>query len=300
LTFRRSTNSVSGSFLEEIFENGRRYAHESYYLPNDEPEEIRASITHQTYFAALSNNLTFHRLRPQRYRILDVGAGPGDWAIAMAEQMPESQIVASDIWPFEPHDIPQNLYYRIEDARQEWTYSEPFDYIFMRGLVGAFSDWKFIYEQAYKHGTDGAVLEISDWSLVKHNTDVSDSYLDIFNAACQSAAENAGISLGLEHMQKQILEETGFRVFRSASIDIPVGQWHQNPRMKLLGKLAFVSVLEGLESQSLRLLTKYLDWPVEEVQDLCQKVQEELAQPDVRPSLTCQVVVARKLLAFDA
>ena len=227
--------------------------------------------------------------------MLDVGAGPGDWAIAVAELLPNAEIVATDIWPFEPTDIPQNLYYQIDDARAEWNYTEPFDLIHMRGLAGAFPNWQFIYTQAYNHTTDDGIIEIADWTPIRYNRDEPDSYLHIYNAACQSAAERAGISLDLEHLQKEQVEQTGFRIIRTAVIEVPIGPWHPDPRKTSLGRMALVAAMEGLEAQSLRLLTKYLSWSVEDVRDLCEKVKAEMS-PELQPTLSCHFVVARKLV----
>lgn len=296
LNFRRtSIKSISDSVFEEIFENGRRYADGDYFLPNDDDEETRASIVHQAYIAALMGELSLNRIPPTTPRVLDVGAGPGDWAIAVAELLPNAEVVATDIWPFEPTDIPQNLYYQIDDAREEWNYTEPFNLIHMRGLAGAFPDWDFIYAQAYKHTTDFGILEIADWTSIRYNREEPDSYLHIYNGACQSAAEKAGISLNLEHLRKEKIEEVGFRILRRATIEVPIGPWHPDPRKASLSKMALVAAMEGLEAQSLRLLTKYLDWSVEDVKDLCNKVKDEMSV-ELQPTLTCQFVVARKIV----
>lgn len=251
-------------------------------------------MCHQVYIAALSGRLTFHRMKPDVSRMLDVGANPGDWAIAVAERYPQAEVVATDLGPCELADLPPNLVFQVDDAREEWTYAEPFDYIHIRGMAGAFSDWKFIYDQACKHLGEDGILEVVDRGPVHHNTSVPDSYLDIYNAACQQAAELSGVSLGAEHLRREVIEEVGLRIFRSATVEIPVGQWHPDRRQKSAGRMALVGSLERLEAQSMRLLTKYLDWSAEDVKDLCEKVTEEILLQDTKPSMTCTFVIARK------
>ena len=69
-----------------------------------------------------------------------------------------------------------------------------------------------------------------------------------------------------------------------------------DPRKASLGKLALVAMLERLEAQSLRLLTKHMGWEVDAVKDLCQKVKAEVIRPDAKVAVTCTFVLARKLL----
>ena len=294
-----SIKSMPMDDIEEIHENGRRYANRSYFLPNDEAEEIRSSIMHQTYLSALSGYLTFHRVPPDISRILDIGSGSGDWAIAMAEQYPNCEIVATDIWPFQPAGIPPNLMYELDDARLEWDFLDKFDYIHIRGLAGAFEDWSVIYKQIHAACSDDGVVEIVDLSFVKYKVAKPDSALQRYNDILAKAAALAKLSLSLDHLQEQVIQGAGFRVFRKVSIEIPIGQGQSNPQKESLGKLALVTVLEGLEAQSLRLLTTHLGWTVEQVEDLCEEVKEEIMRARLEPFVTCQIVVAKKIPSFE-
>ena len=250
---------------------------------------------HQMCTMALSGKLTLHRIKDNVSRILDIGANPCDWAIAVAEKYPECQVVATDLFPHQPSELPPNIEFEIDDAREEWTYTDPFDYIHIRTLGGAWSDWQFIYQQAHKHLAPDGWVEVVDRGTVHHNTPVSNSYLEIYNGACETAANSAGISFELNHLHRERIEEVGLRVFRSITVEIPIGQWPADPQQKSIGRLALVGTLERLEAQSLRLLTKYLSWSPEQVKELCEKVMEELLHPEAKPSMPCTFVVARKL-----
>ncbi|KAJ5443553.1 uncharacterized protein N7458_007425 [Penicillium daleae] len=54
----KSTRSYSSKSLQHIHENGRRYAEETYFMPNDEAELTRLNIVHQIYLILLDNTLT--------------------------------------------------------------------------------------------------------------------------------------------------------------------------------------------------------------------------------------------------
>lgn len=293
---RNSTKSFTGSAVEQLFENGRRYCSESYYMPNDDEEQTRLAITHQAFLLLLDGQLTMSRVSHDLERILDIGTGTGEWAVAMAERFPEAEIIATDISVCQPTDVPPNLFFELDDAQEEWTYSEPFDLIHVRGLSGAFGDWPSIYAGACKHLRSGGYFEIADFGAISLSESIPDSYLSIFNGACQSAAEKAGTPSGLEHLRKTVLERAGLSVVKSKVFDVPLGTWSPDPRKKVLGKMTLISALEGLEAKSLRFLTRDLEWKEEDVRSLCDKVKEEIMRPGVRAFIPCQFVVARKVL----
>ena len=229
-------------------------------------------------------------------RILDIGSGTGEWAIAISERFPAAEVVAIDITGCQPTEVPPNLFFEVDNALQEWTYTEPFDFIHIRGLTGAFSDWGPLYSAVQTHLRPGGSLEVADFGPIRLNQDIPDSYLTAFTGAYLSAAEKAGISVGLEHMRKPILENAGLSVIKSKVFEVPLGTWSPDPRKKTAGKMALISALEGLEAMSLRLLTRELGWKEHDVRSLCTEVQEELMRPDVRAVMPCQFICARKLM----
>lgn len=267
-------------------------------MPNDDEEQTRLAINHQAFLLVLEGKLTLSRVSPGVTRILDIGTGSGDWAIAMSENFPEAEIIATDISAFQSNEVPPNVFFEVDDAQEEWTYSELFDFIHIRGLTGAFKDWPAIYTSALNHLRPGGFLEVSDFGLISVKDSIPDSYISAFNGACQSAAEKAGTPIGLDHLKKSTIEAAGLSVVRSRVIDVPLGTWSPDRRKAVAGKMALVSALEGLEATSLRLLTRELAWKQEDIRDLCEKVKEEIMRPGVRAYAPCQFVVARKLFVY--
>ncbi|KAL8691422.1 MAG: hypothetical protein Q9218_003358 [Villophora microphyllina] len=292
-----STKSLSlgGSIFEQIIENERGYANESYFMPCDEQEQTRLAITYQCFTSILNGQLSFQSIPRSVKRLLEIGTGTGDWAIAVAERFPNAEVIATDITCFQPTDVPPNVFFEIDDAQEEWTYTEPFDFIHIRGLSGAFSNWSAVYAQAYQHLQTNGILEVADFGTISLGEPIVDSYLSIYNGACTSAAEKSGDALGFDHMKKAVIENAGFSIAKSRTFEVPLGAWSPDPRKKVAGKMALIATLEGLEATSLRLLTRHLGWKAEDVRDLCGKVQGELMRPDLRPSIPCQFTVARKL-----
>lgn len=293
---RGSTRSISGVEIEQHFENGRRYCNEDYYMPNDEQEQTRLAITYQAYFSVLGDQLTLGPIPRSAKRILEVGTGTGDWAIAVAERYPRAEVIALDITTsFHPASGPPNVTFELDDAQDEWTDTEPFDFIHIRGLAGAFSNWGAIYGEVSKHLRPGGCFEIADSGMVRLTNEPSHSYLSIFNSAIQSAAEKAGTPLGSDHLKKSVLENAGLSVVKSKTFDVPLGIWSPDPRKKVQGKMALISTLEGLEATSLRLLTRHMGWKEGDVRDVCEKVKEEVMAPGANAYLPLQFVVGRNI-----
>lgn len=84
-----------------MHENGRTYGNKTYYCPcpfgSDLREQDRLFFQHQIFVHALQGRFTTTRLLPSTRRILDLGTGPGHWAIAMAQTNPRAEVVGIDL-----------------------------------------------------------------------------------------------------------------------------------------------------------------------------------------------------------
>jgi SAM-dependent methyltransferase len=251
-------------------------------MPNDEAEQTRLNIVHQIYLILLNGNLTAVPISSGAPRILDIGTGPGDWVIEMSALHPEATFIASDIGVFDAGighiDLP-NVFFQLDDARDEWTYDQPFDLVHLRGLSGAFQDWRHIYEQAFKHLNPGGYIEVSDEDPAGDTVTLpnsNNSYLSIYASAMRSAAEAAGYPRDLSHLRPAMLSAAGFVDVRVLEREVPIGLWPVDIQEKTLGKMVLIALLEGLEAYSLRHLTATSKWTPDQVRDLCDKVKREL------------------------
>lgn len=248
----------------------------------------------------LDGRLTVVSPPPSVTRILDVGSGQGDWALAMAEQYPDAQIVATDVSVFDSHFLglaPPNVLFEIDDAEEEWTYHEPFDLVHARHLTRAVADWPAFYAQAYRHLKPGGLIHIGESDLSQDCLRIPNgppnSYTSIFCSAIDSATEAAGYPRGMEHACASALTAAGFTDIRVFDMEFPIGPWPTDPRRKTLGKMSLITLLESLEAFSMRLLTKYAGWNAEDVLDLCDKVKMEVGNWE-RASCSMRYIVAAK------
>jgi SAM-dependent methyltransferase len=294
------TSTRSEELRRGVVENDRRYCNDTYFMPNDEIEQTRLSIVHQIFLLLLHGELTKVPVPAGACRILDVGTGPGDWTLEMAEQYPDAEIVATDISVFDSGPARMgmpNVCFQLDNAEDEWTYRDPFDLVHLRGLSGAFRDWSSVYRRAFQHLKPGGYIEIADADPAADAIHVpnapKDSYGSILIAAMRSAADVAGYPRDGDHLRPRALTAVGFEDVRTSEMTVRVGTGLQDPRERSIGKMALVGLLEGLEARSIRPLTATGNWTPDEVRDLCEKVKTELiATPGL--TLTVRFLTGRK------
>ncbi|KAJ5095104.1 hypothetical protein N7532_007395 [Penicillium argentinense] len=303
----KSTRSCASTTLPQIHENGRRYCSTVYFMPNDETELTRLNITHQIYLILLDGCLTTVPFNPKSTpRILDVGTGPGDWAIEMSAEFPNAEIIASDIGVFDSglgHLSLPNVDFQLADAQSEWTYHSPFDLVHIRGLSGAFLDWGRIYRQAFAHLKPGGYIEVADSDPAGEtisfgeNTHSENSCLKEYTSTLREIAKEAGYPRDLEHLQTSALSAAGFVDVRVLERTIPIGLWPEDDQEKTLGKMALIALLEGLEAYALRPLTASGRYTSDEARQLCERVQEEvLGSSGLR--ITVKIVTGRRPASY--
>ncbi|KAL2181316.1 S-adenosyl-L-methionine-dependent methyltransferase [Thermothelomyces heterothallicus CBS 202.75] len=298
-----SARTLYAEDFDFVIENGRQYCGD-YFLPIDQTEQTRQYVIHQVYLKLFNLELTTVPLENPTY-ILDVGTGIGEWAIGMAEKYPQCEVFGTDIAPIQPtHQVPFNVEFHIENAEEEWIRpANAVDLVHLRNMQGAFSDWSFIYSQAFACIKPGGWIEVIDWEDFLAEENFLSFYPEgsapyIFVNALLEAAELAGKPRDSRHLNKNLLTEAGFVDIQDSVYDLGIGSRENSS----YGKFWFFSVITGIEPTALRLLTKYLGWDPDDVRELCEKVAQEIKavadDPDRADAFVVKlrVVVGRKPL----
>ncbi|KAJ4358925.1 hypothetical protein N0V95_002631 [Ascochyta clinopodiicola] len=170
-----------------------------------------------------------------------------------------------------------------------WHFSEPYDFIHLRNMKGAFSHWEEVYAEIHKSLLPGGWIEVADWDMGAVPMDPATSDPALFPvptlrklyASMMEASFRSGRPLGLFYMHPTYLKEAGFTDIRATHVNVPLGQWAEDEEQRRVGKLMLVVVMEGFEASLLRLLTKYGDkervWSAEEVRADIARAQQEVA-----------------------
>ncbi|KEY74257.1 hypothetical protein S7711_00414 [Stachybotrys chartarum IBT 7711] len=109
----------------------------TYFAPIDEQEIGRLETMHGVFRVVFDGRLIFPPVRSPR-RILDCGSGGGDWAVEVAEQYPESEVLGIDVSPHTmPTYSPPNAEFQIDDLNGRFTFqSNHFDVVHSQMMAG--------------------------------------------------------------------------------------------------------------------------------------------------------------------
>ncbi|CAZ85959.1 unnamed protein product [Tuber melanosporum] len=282
--YASGTTSLKSSALSYVYENGRRYhgwRQGRYAMPNDEDEQNRMDLQHHVCLLALDGNLHAAPIEDPR-RILDLGTGTGIWAIDAADAYPRARVIGTDLSPIQPSLVPPNLHFEVDDIEETWEFADnTFSYIHIRQLTGFIKDWARLYAQALRCLKPGGYFEIQDFvdpfccddgSLPK------DNILRKWPEYWIQAARAAGYPMpGTSHVEA--MEASGFEAVDSKRVKIPCGPWPKDKAAKVLGIYYLQHGIEGGESLSMGMFTRYLGWTKKQVDDFLDEALRELKNP---------------------
>ena len=104
------------------------------------------------------------------------------WLIWTGDQYPLAEILGTDLSPTQSTwwvrsswvksrstdwcRVPPNVKFEIDDCEEEWTFTQPYDYIHSRYMIGSIRNWPRLVAQSYNHDFDARYYS-EDVSLVK-------------------------------------------------------------------------------------------------------------------------------------
>ncbi|KXH66190.1 hypothetical protein CSAL01_07632 [Colletotrichum salicis] len=273
-----------------------------YLFPNDERENDRLDLQHNLYLLTLDYKLGLAPPNNENSgvkRVLDIGTGTGLWAIEFADEHPEAEVLGVDLTPVQTQFVPPNLKFEVDDLEQPWTFTQPFDYIHIRGMTSSVSDWHGFFKQAYNGLTPGGYIELFEGHA---RTQSDDGSLTPDHASWQWAdkLDECCKILGRPFVHVPslvpILEEAGFVDVTIVPFKWPIGPWAKDPHYKELGEWALENATEGLEAWTMAALTRALDWSNAEVQAFLAQVRKDLKDPSIHHYCPLWVIYGKRPL----
>ncbi|KAI2612533.1 S-adenosyl-L-methionine-dependent methyltransferase [Hypoxylon fragiforme] len=289
-----STRSINEE-LEYIMENGRRYRG-SYFMPNDDDEQVRLQLINQVYLKTFDGELTSVPLEAPTH-ILDIGTAVGEWAIDMAELYPDCEVTGTDISNVFERRAPQNVYWEIDDAELEWERpANYYDLIHLRNMTGSFSDWQNIYRSAFTCLKPGGWIELLDFDDTRgmnsfHQQFQPGSVVHKLVHDAFEACDTYGRPMGVSHLEPRFLVNAGYVDVQLTEHAIPLRTEDGST-----GKFWLLAILNGIEPTYLRLLTKYKGWKAEEVRRACDLIGQELMELALDPKRAKGFVIKVRVL----
>ncbi|KAL5588131.1 hypothetical protein FOVSG1_013267 [Fusarium oxysporum f. sp. vasinfectum] len=310
-----STASLRSSIYEYHMINGRGYhKDEKYWLPSDQvnPPIFFATTSSLTYPPNESERLDLqnHQLLltfgGKRYfspnadtakRVLDVGTGTGIWAVEFADEHPHAEVFGIDIAPIQPDFVPPNCTFEIDDAEKEWTWTKPFDYIFVRLMVGSIADWERLIHQCYENLEPGGWVEVIDPVFPAKSEDGTlkpDSPLHRWDELTAKGALALGrpFDEGVNHEKR--LKEAGFVNVTRKAFKWPTNTWPKDPKFKEIGLWTLANIERNLETISSFLLRQGLGMSQEEILVFIAEVRAEMRNLKVHAYWEVFVVTGQK------
>ncbi|EGX93629.1 TAM domain methyltransferase, putative [Cordyceps militaris CM01] len=298
-----SSWSLSESIRNFPTEFGRTYhAYKagSYAFPNDTIEQERLLLQFNAMTRLFGGKLYFAPLSAQNppRLVLDIATGTGDWAIQMGDEFPQAQIVATDLSPIQPEDVPPNVSFFVEDSSEPWEYSESYDYIHTRVTSGCWSSFEEqIAKQAFENLQPGGWFESQEYDSIITSDDGTlspDSALARWFHELATAGDLCDRPTVMAHKLREVYERVGFVDVQERIFKMPTNAWPKDEKLKEIGCMWERNFMSGLAGFSFRMFNKAFSRTPEEIEVALVDVRREFSDPRIHAYLPIWVVWGRK------
>jgi SAM-dependent methyltransferase len=276
--FETEDESVRSSLYSPIREHGRGYHRLSgvrYNFPQDKEEQDRLNFQHGILLEISGDLYKAPIQNPQS--VLDLGTGTGIWSIDFADRHPASNVCAVDISPIQPMCVPPNCRFQVYNYDQPWNFPEQ-DFIFMRLPFGSIFNFRTLVKQVFTCLKPGGWFEVQDICppTSDDGTIPDDSCLKLWIDKWCEALHKLGHDPYLITKFEEEMRTTGFEKIESILFKIPQNTWPKDKHLKMIGRLNYYNVLDGIEGWSQRPLMDGLEWSWEQMQALLAGVRPDL------------------------
>ncbi|OAX80746.1 hypothetical protein ACJ72_04912, partial [Emergomyces africanus] len=172
-----------------------------------------------------------------------------------------------------------------------------FDFIHAREITGSVQDYSNFFTQAYRHLAPGGYLEMQSMEMNFFSDDGTHERAVTavkWQRSLVEASRRLGKEFCVERSWKEAMEKKGFVGVEEVVYKVPLSIWPKDPHMKELGRYQAMHLPEMLQSYSLALFTRVLEWRKEELDYLLKAVENDLTHSKSHLYTKVWVVYGRK------
>ncbi|KAF2090021.1 hypothetical protein K490DRAFT_71705 [Saccharata proteae CBS 121410] len=273
--YQTFTTSLTSRVTDYKIHHGRRfhaYMEGKYPFPNDETEQNRLDLIHESMKLMLGGKLVLVPFKGEG-RVLDLGTGTGIWAIEAGENWEAATILGNDLSPIQPRWTPPNVSFEVDDIEDLWAFPTT-------------------------NTNNGGWVEMQDWDTTARCRDGSirpDNNVAKYQSLCTEACEKIGRTANPGPALRHAMEAAGYKNVQERIFKLPSGLWPKDKTLKRMGAFNMLQYLEALEIGAFHLFVQALGWSMEEVQVFIAKVRQNAKDKNTYIYYDYYVVYGQKL-----
>jgi Methyltransferase domain len=181
------------------------------------------------------------------------------------------------------NSVPPNCQFEVDDAEDEWTFNEKFDYIHGRAMFTCFQDTLGVFKRAYNALAPGGYFEMQEGYFKPHSDDGTShgSILEKWNAMLVGAAAKTGRDWWCAPKYKDWFIEAGFEEVVERIYYWPSNPWPKGKKNKMLGLWTMTNTLDAVNAISMAMMTRVLGMSPEEVELMCVDVRKDIKDKSI-------------------
>ncbi|KAJ4245552.1 hypothetical protein NW762_014061 [Fusarium torreyae] len=269
----RNSTRVSGSRSKRFFQNFvKKFTKSSVrygLVPNSQQEQDRNVIQHTVTIDVFRGQLHLSPIVSKPKRVLDVGTGPGIWALP-------------------PYTRP-NCSFTTMDITHDWDFAGggSFDFIHVRQL-GDIHDKKKLIQSTFDNLKPGGWAEFTEWIAILQspNRSLNGTAFRKWNDLLEQGMHNFGSTLYYPNQFKPLLQETGFEHIIETRNGAPTNACYPGKKLQRIGHLMTQNWLLILEPLTMPVFTQALGWTPDEVKSFLVDVRREIGNTKYHSFMT--------------
>ncbi|KAK2469676.1 hypothetical protein H9L39_18491 [Fusarium oxysporum f. sp. albedinis] len=249
-------------------------------------------IQHTVIIDVFEGQLHLAPISPKPRRVLDVGTGPGAWALwpwLVAQKHPYCSVLAVDIDPVQPPYTRSNCSFMAMDITHDWDFTGggDFDFIHIRQL-GDIQDKKKLVQSTFDNLKPGGWVEFTEWIAILQspNHSLDGTAFRKWNDLLEQGMRSFGTTLYYPNKFKPLLQETGFEHIIETRNGAPTNACYPGKKLQRIGHLMTQNWLLVLEPLTMPVFTQALGWSPDQVKSFLVDVRKEIGNTQYHSFMT--------------